>query len=459
MASSYPPPSPGAPAPTHTRIPTRQLPPLTPFPLPAELPTLPSPPRTSPFPEYVLSTHLTPCARPRASPTSTTRRVRPAYPPSVAEEGSITPEARGKRAEVVERLTKRMWEQWEEVSRAPSWETQDVKEGEREREPQLWAVVNRFLRREQTGRGVTLFLAHSNGIPKETWEPLVGMVLQRYPVDEVLVWETFNHGDAALVNAAHLGDTYDWVDNTRDVLQFLTYHRPLTAAAAPVHLPLHEREAQPRKVIGLGHSYGGEILLRAAVYSPQLFSCLIAVEALAVPPHAYAGKGWDMLRRTTLSRRSVWPSLADARASFLRSPFFKNWHPAVFHAYVTHALHAHPSSPGAVALKQSPYDEVVCYFNPPSPAETWALLPELDEAVELRWVMGRDPGTFTGGEECVGETVWRRRRRASNVRLREAGHFIPQEAPELLAREVVDVLLRLHGPPAQKARGQVQARL
>ncbi|KZT54458.1 alpha/beta-hydrolase [Calocera cornea HHB12733] len=456
---SYAPPPGPAPVPDLTAA--RPLPPVHPLPLPSHLPSLPTPQRPSSFPGYTLTTHLTPCARPRASLTATRRAIRPAYPPSV-EQQSSTPAAKANRAKEVKQLTAQLWEQRDEVYSSPSWASTAQEEQEA---PQLWAVVNRFLREEQASRGVTLFLLHSNGMTKETWEPVVGSVLRLYPVDEVLVWETYNHGDAALINAPHLGDTYDWADNARDVLQFLTYHRPLTNARAPLHLPPHDKEAEPRKVIGLGHSYGGVVMLRAALDSPELFSCLIPVEPLARPASSYGrllhpSGGWNGLRQSTLSRRSVWPSLEEARSFFLRSPFFKAWHPAVLHAHLSSALFPHPSSPGAVALKQSPYDEVLCYFDPPEPGETWALLPALDGRVEIRWVMGKDPETFTGGEAIARELVWRRRGRTSNVVFQEAGHFIPQEAPERLAQEVVDVLMRRHGPPAQKiSQAPVQARL
>ena len=104
----------------------------------------------------------------------------------------------------------------------------------------LWNCVNRYVRKglgsSSAGarqKGVTLFLAHPNGFPKEvgcalvgnivphlsrltlletqTWEPgLERLVAEysanaNYQVDEIWAWEAANHGDACLVNNANLG--------------------------------------------------------------------------------------------------------------------------------------------------------------------------------------------------------------------------------------------------------------
>ncbi|EJU01428.1 alpha/beta-hydrolase [Dacryopinax primogenitus] len=436
--NAYPPP----PGPMEDYVPyaVRSLPPIVPVSLPQHLrlPNLPSPQRESPFPEFVLTTHLTPCARMRAHPTATKPSIRPAYP---GEES--TGQGKRGRAREVSDLTHKLWQQWEEVHHTPSWVGEEG--------PQLWAVVNRFVRRGAEGGagGLTLFFVHSNGYPKETWEPLIGMILCRsVKVDEILVWESFNHGNAALINAPHLGDTYDWADNARDIMTFLTHYRPLTHQPAPVHLPSHAKEPTAKRVIGIGHSHGGEILCRTAVHCPESFTSVMLVEPIIIPEFRYdrrlklaSLKAWDMLRKSTLIRRSVWPSMEEARLFFLRSPFFQHWHPDVLEAYMTHAFFPLPDSQG-VKLKQSPFDESICYFDPRGPSESWYLLPQLDERVELRFVLG-EAGHFTGGEEVRRHTVWRRRGNCSNVRI-GAGHFIPQEAPELLAEEVLKMIGRHH---------------
>ncbi|KZT54459.1 alpha/beta-hydrolase [Calocera cornea HHB12733] len=438
----------------------RVLPAQRPIPLPATLPSLPCPQRASPFPDYELTTHLTPCARPRAHRSATTRSVRPPYPPP-PEAGGSGSEHKQCRAKEMRELEDKMWAQRVEMLAEKSWQ------GDGDGEPLLWAVVNRFLRK-RLGGGVTLLFVPATGYPKETWEPCIAMLLERYAkVDEIFVWETYNHGDAALVNALTIGDTFDWADNARDVLQFLTYHRPLAGETnAPVCLPPHEREEQPRRIVGVGHSHGGEVVARAALSSPDLFDALVLVdpvilsETLVIPTRrASQKKRDDALTRATLSRRAVWPSMEHARNFFEKAPFFQTWHPAVLKAYIDHGLCLVPGTDSKkVMLKQCPYDEASFYVEPRGPAETWYQLAALDERIELRWVLGNAMESFQGGEAYARHSVWRRPKNSSNMVVKQAGHFIPQEAPEQLAREIADLLIRrdaLLGSRAQSTKARL----
>ncbi|KZO99077.1 alpha/beta-hydrolase [Calocera viscosa TUFC12733] len=462
---TYPPP-PSPHPPTYTPFAVRPLPALSPLPLPPPslLPSLPSPPRPSSFPGYKLTTHLTPSARPRASPTATKPLLRPPYPPTQA---SASKEQRQKD---VGELLLNMRKQRAAVCSLPSWV-----DDPQEPEPQLWNCLHRYLRtspHSSQGEGVTLLLAHANGFPKEIWQPVLSYLFSLYSgIDEVWLWESVNHGDSSLINASHLGDTFDWADNARDVLQFLTFHRPPSGSEAPLHLPPHPAEP-PRRVIGIGHSLGGGTLTRAALAKPELFDALILVDPVIIAEHAWNRRGSEMARYDALvlgalARRSVWGSKEEAKRGFLKSPFFKVWNPEALEAYVEYGLAPVPPSASArdppagsadacalpsasastgVMLKQSPYDEASIFSEPRAQAETWYLLPLLPERIELRWIMnGKTSAEATGGEERTRWTVWRRRGNSSNVRVREAGHLVAQEAPERLAEEIAQVLVRRYG--------------
>ncbi|EJU01434.1 hypothetical protein DACRYDRAFT_107985 [Dacryopinax primogenitus] len=203
--TTYPPPL-GHLPPFYIPFPIRPLPPPTLHP-PPSLPSLPSPPRPSPFPGWELTTHLIPSASPRASPTATTRNIRPQYPPTLERE-------KEDRAREVERLRVAMRAQRARDCERKSWVSY-------EGEPRLWNVLNRFMRspaRLSGGAGadaedgLTILLTHANGFPKEVYEPFLSFLLSSYTgIREIWVWEAVNHGDAALVNAAKLGDTCESV--------------------------------------------------------------------------------------------------------------------------------------------------------------------------------------------------------------------------------------------------------
>lgn len=99
------------------------------------------------------------------------------------------------------------------------------------------------------------------------------------------VWESVQHGDAAVINAgalsgmctslSTLSDDFvlksyqvDWNDNARDILNFLLHFLPSqpTSGVLPTHLArvaLDESERRKadgfagRALVAVGHSYGG----------------------------------------------------------------------------------------------------------------------------------------------------------------------------------------------------------
>jgi len=72
--------------------------------------------------------------------------------------------------------------------------------------------------------------------------------------------------------------------------------------------------------------------------------------------------------------------------------------------------------------------------------EVWELLDQLDEQIELFWIMAGTSAQVSGGEEAARHVVWRRRNNASNVRVAGAGHLITQEKPEELAKIIANFL-------------------
>ena len=108
-------------------------------------------------------------------------------------------------------------------------------------------------------------------------------------IEEIWSWEAVNHGDAALINKQNLGafcEYYlrvhrsllilaaagvdEWLDNCRDIINFLTYYLPDTIGylgdGLPTHLPLIPQKISEARVnsglanrtlIGIGHSFGG----------------------------------------------------------------------------------------------------------------------------------------------------------------------------------------------------------
>ncbi|PCH38438.1 hypothetical protein WOLCODRAFT_130894 [Wolfiporia cocos MD-104 SS10] len=402
---------------------------------------LPSPPRSFLDKEFVLTTHLIPAAVPRTIP-DVPLPVQPAWTPDKEQWKAAV-------SEMSDGMVAMRYKQWNgELILPPS-------------RKQLWACLNRYVRKDNNGNGVTLFFAHANGFPKEIWEPALLRLLEAhrtshatYAIDEIWAWEAVNHGDACLINANNLSGMYDWQDNSRDMLQFLLYYLPSTSSssALPTHLPrLRESTAQRRKsygietrtLIGVGHSLGGCTITRAAVAEQRLFSSLILVDPIIrpYPVGPLIGGRTRAFLPGAIQRQHRWTSRDEARKKFLSSPFFAAWDSAVLEVYLECGLYDDPD--GGVKLKMSGIHEALTFSETMTPFETWDLVDALDPQIELRWIVpGKNPPEDAGIRE---QLVWRRPTNSSNIIITSSDHLITQEKPAELAGEIHAFLERKYG--------------
>ncbi|TBU22440.1 alpha/beta-hydrolase [Dichomitus squalens] len=414
------------------------------------LPALPSPPRRSLLDEwYTLSTHLVPAAYPRITPYIPP----PALPQWTPNKEEYKAAVRNTTDAVISTKEK----QWQ-------GQLDSLNPNDRP----LWNCVNRYVRKGfgssvvgARPKGVTLFLAHPNGFPKEIWEPGLERLVTEYSakasyqVDEIWAWEAANHGDACLINIANLGGIFDWRDNSRDILHFLLHYLPASASPAPLptHLPrLSDAEADSRKrngfqdrnLLSVGHSFGGASILRAAIELPTLFERLFLVEAMVCPMDTTTPKATDVIERFVsgaIQRRDGWSSREEAYKTFASTPFFAAWDPAVLEIYVQCALYDAPD--GRLKLKMPGLQEGICFAEARATYETFELLPTLDERIEARWLVAGKLDPWQHWQRW--RAVWRRPANTSHVRILESGHLIPQEVPSVFAKELHEFLNSRYG--------------
>ncbi|KAG8924637.1 hypothetical protein FRC01_011240 [Tulasnella sp. 417] len=405
--------------------------------------------RVVPFADsgFIRSTHVIPAATPRVLSFGLSEEELPA-----------DKEARKRRVGELSRallLKKQALERGEEV---PGLVAADDK-----KTPKLFNVLDRYTRASNPplkGKGITLVLAHANGFPRRIWEPFLVTLLKTFAkekkeegpyIEEVWSFETVNHGDSALLNEGKLGDTFNWADNSRDILNFLLHFLPsnpqevgLPTALDPISLDESSRRSRfgfpKRKLVGIGHSLGGCTMARAAIDFPSLFSSLVLVDPVIMPAlDKDPSGGIEKLQLGAVARRTRWSSREEALESFRKTPFFQTWDPAILDTYITEGTVPDPIV-GGVKLKQSGFHEASVFAERRVPVDTWELLGALHEKVHLFWAMsGRKP-VVTGPEEVTCQTVWRRPKNSSNVRIEKAGHLIVHEAPEALAQTVSDHL-------------------
>ncbi|KAI6138741.1 hypothetical protein BKA82DRAFT_3989582, partial [Pisolithus tinctorius] len=213
----------------------------------------------------------------------------------------------------------------------------------------LWNCVNHYVciyRCDTLQTGLTLFLVPATGFPKEmSLTNLTSGLL----VDEVWSWEAVNHGDSALVNVESLSGIFDWHDDARDIANFLLNYLPEEATPASLltclaRVPEAMSDAckelgyHCRRLVVVGHSFGGTSPTLAALNFPKFFSSLILVDLIILAEKTRTVEEAVRFAVNAFTRRMFWSSHEDALCQFKQSPFFASWHPEVLKTYVDHGL-------------------------------------------------------------------------------------------------------------------------
>lgn len=123
----------------------------------------------------------------------------------------------------------------------------------------------------------------------------------------------------------------DWMENTRDIVNFLLYYLPPTAQASgdpghaaelPLYLPrlpdsvaeyrrqhgFDGGEGGSRQIIGLGHSAGATALFMAAVFEPKLLHSLTVLEPIVLIPEVNDNPIFASWITGAIGRRDKWAS-------------------------------------------------------------------------------------------------------------------------------------------------------
>ncbi|KAM7204916.1 Alpha/beta hydrolase family domain containing protein [Naviculisporaceae sp. PSN 640] len=207
---------------------------------------------------------------------------------------------------------------------------------------------------------ITILAAHANGFVKELyeplWEDLLDVLSKSAPsgprIRSIWIADVAWQGQSAILNQDKLGYDPSWLDHARDLLYAVN----------------QLRSEFPRPLIGIGHSFGFNVLINLSLMHPRLFTSLVALDPVV---SQYKGKGprWGLLpMKASAYRKDLWPSLSDAISSFSKNPFYKSWDPRVLHKFYQHGLRPTPTSlypdQTGVTLTTTKHMEVVTYYRP-----------------------------------------------------------------------------------------------
>ena len=262
------------------------------------------------------------------------------------------------------------------------------------------------------GDSAPLHFLHANGYPPDCYKPLLELLKTQYHV--------FGMTLRPLWPEAKIEDITDWKSLSDDLLRFLS-----------------DREAGP--VIGVGHSVGGTVTLRAALRDPKRFCAIILLDpVLFVPPFLVM---WNFIRAVGLGKR-LHPRITGAmkrRRSFddLDMVFrgyrtrevFKYMSDEGLRAYIEGITKRKPD--GGYELTFSPEWESHIYLTGLRDFDLWRELPKLELPTLI--LRGAETDTFLNDAAML---IKQKQPKVKIETLEKSTHILPLERPQ----EVFDIM-------------------
>lgn len=254
-----------------------------------------------------------------------------------------------------------------------------------------------------------LHFSHANGFPAACYRKFLGGLAADYRISSI---NCIGHDPAYPV-------TDGW---------------PHLVAQLIEHLAAHCRTP----VVGVGHSLGGYLTFMAAVQRPELFKCIILLDAPIIG--YFKGTAFGMLKRlglvdritpahATRERRREWPSVDEVEAHFRRRKVFRHFDADCLRDYARLGTAAHG---GGARLVFDPEVEYRIYRSVPHDLVYYSSRLRL-------------PAGFIGGRDSdvVRQVGLAHTRRSFRVVRIEGGHLFPFERPQAAAEAVRQLAVEL----------------
>lgn len=254
------------------------------------------------------------------------------------------------------------------------------------------------------GEGPPLHFLHANGYPPACYLPLLTRLASEYRVFGMLL--------RALWPGAKPEDLDDWHPLSDDLLLLLD-------------------QQKPGPVVGMGHSIGATVTLRAALRVPDRFRALVLLEPVLFSPAITflwnlaraAGLGERVHPKISaaLKRRRRFDSLERTFEGYRRRPVFRYFSDEALHAFLEGMTR--PGA-GGFELAFSPEWEARIYLTGLRDRDLWAGLPRL--RVPTLIVRGSETDTFS---EAAARLVVKKNPAVRLIDLERSTHLLPLERP------------------------------
>jgi pimeloyl-ACP methyl ester carboxylesterase len=259
---------------------------------------------------------------------------------------------------------------------------------------------------EHGGTGTPLHFLHANGYPPTCYEPLFALMQAQYHV--------FGMTLRPLWPDSKPEELCDWNPLSDDLFRFLD-------------------EQQTGPVLGVGHSIGAIVTLRAALKQPDRFRALVLLDPVLFLPSFILA--WNLARilglghrvhpliPSALKRRRHFDNLDVVFRGYRKRDVFRYFSDESLRAYISGI--ARPKDGGGFELAYSPEWEAHIYYTGVwRDMELWRNLPNLQ--VPTLIIRGAETDTFL---ERAGELVKRRQPNVQVVTVPQSTHLVPLERP------------------------------
>ena len=268
---------------------------------------------------------------------------------------------------------------------------------------------------EWPGVEPAIFLAHATSFHARCWD----QVVERLPGIRCLALDMRGHG-----RSDRPPPPYPWRVFGEDV-----------AAVA--------RALGVSGALGVGHSKGGHAAITAAALNPTAFRALLLVDPVVAPRERYALPA-PRAQHPAARRRNAWASADEMFERFAARPPFAAWDPLVLRDYCDFGLLPRADGDG-YELACPPAIEALLYSGGAGEADPYPDIESLTLPVRIlrarARVAGEDAAPLSTST-CVPDLATHFAC-ADDVYLPQYSHFIPMEAPALVADHAREMWQRL----------------
>ena len=190
-----------------------------------------------------------------------------------------------------------------------------------------------------------------------------------------------------------------------------------------------------KAALGVGHSKGGYALVRAAALAPELFSGLLLVDPVILPREAYLEVRWSG-EHFASRRRDAWSSPSEMFEAFCAREPFSRWQERVLRDYCGYGLGPNAAGVGYV-LACPPRVEAAVYQAAVGGGDIYDEIARVDVPVRVLRARPRDPtAAMDMTSSPTAPDLAARCLHCTDGPAPQFSHFIPMEAPGVVAREL-----------------------